>query len=192
MSITITNSEDMAKRLSGKKSWDEGLTDFERAQLRAYEATQNLAPFASLMEGSNTQQQFPGYGADAPLMNGMADDQGPIYADSTVGGNSVAELVPPEILELATGNTPPPTPGMTYNPGQGGQTNAPQRPSYGAPTQRTQLQMGGRQPQAMGITAGRQNTSVSPVLNQTMTNMNNMSRRKGLIDDDIEGIMGLL
>lgn len=77
-----------------------------------------------------------------------------------------------------------PAPGMTYNPGQGGQGPAPSAgPSYGAGGQRAPLQMGGRQPQAM---------SIRPAAQQNMTNLNNMARRRGLLDDDIEGIMGLL
>jgi len=181
MSITITTPDSVAAKYPGATPDDPRLSDLERRMLEAHykEQSQRLEPFGSLMEGSNTQQQFPGYGGNAPLLNGMADDQGQVYADSTVGGNSVADLVSPEVLELVTGDPPPPlpAPSMTYNPGQGGQANAPQRPSYGAPTQRPQLQMGGRQPQAMSVTAGRQNTAVNTAMNQNMTNMNRTGRR---------------
>jgi len=120
-------------------------------------------------------------------MNGMADDQGQITPGSTVGGQTLDQLGLADIvarmqqIEEENQQTEP-TPGMTYNPGQGGQANAPQRPSYGAPTQRPQLQMGSRQPQAMSVTAGRQNQSVNPYQNQDLTNMHNTSRR-GLLDD---------
>jgi len=71
---------------------------------------------------------------------------------------------------------------MTYN---GTQPVGPQvqQTEYGQPTQRPTLQMGGRQTQPM---------SIQPAARQNMTNLNNMARRRGLLDDDFEGIQGLL
>jgi hypothetical protein len=92
MALTITTAAQTANRLPGMKSWSPGLTDFQRAQLRAHEATTagggQLQPFGAGNFMSNTQQRARAMGGTytpGPMGNGMG---APIGMASALGGTA--------------------------------------------------------------------------------------------------------
>lgn len=92
--IKITTAQDGAGTLydQGVRSWHEGLSDQERAQLRAIEATKNLQPYASLGPNSNTYQQHGQ--TSGVLHNGMAQDQAQVKTTSPAGPTETPTIGP--------------------------------------------------------------------------------------------------
>lgn len=143
--LKITSAKDAAGELfdSGVRSWHEGLTDLQRAQLRAIEATKNLESYGSQKEDSITRQQ---YGQTSGIANhGMGADGGQVKTttpQSDPAGMSDEELQA-AIAALQGQQAPAVQPQVAYwqggyhTPAQPQGNDATQtRPDYGTVQQR--------------------------------------------------------